>query len=221
MGKLLGLFFLISPLMALSQMSTVELVIKPVPKPITRDTATDNWNQSQPEYQNLSNGAKDVLYWTNFCRSRPMKFWDSVVIPILKAFPTLEGSESQELKQALQQTGALPMFKLNRVLLKTSQEHANDICRKPSTPSHSSTNGTSFGSRMKLVGIYNCASENMSLGNQDPLLSVILLYLDIGLPDLGHRKSLLNPQLVELGIGYAKYDKGRFFIVEDLACKQD
>ena len=221
MLRSLVLCLLMAPFIVNAQMSTVELVVKPVPKPITRDTATDNWNIAQPEYRNLTAGAKDVLYWTNYCRRQPMKFWDSVVVPILKAFPNLEGPESQSLKAAFQSTGSLPMFSLNTQLIKTAQNHAYDICKKPSPPSHTSVDGTSFGSRMKQAGIHNCASENMSLGNQDPLLSVVLLYLDIGLPDMGHRKSLLNPELLEMGIGYAKYDKGRFFIVQDFACKQD
>ena len=75
---------------------------------------------------------------------------------------------------------------------------------------------------MNRAGIKYCANENISISSQSILLSVLLLYLDIGLPNLGHRKALLNPSLVETGIGSASYGKemGQFFLVQDLACLQ-
>jgi uncharacterized protein YkwD len=115
--------------------------------------------------------------------------------------------------------GSLPMFSLNTTLINTAQAHANDIARHQSPISHNSTNGTDFGARIKKAGIRYCASENLSLGS-DIVLSVVLLYLDIGLSDAGHRKTLLNANLLEMGVGLAKYGKEDFFIVEDFACSQ-
>jgi uncharacterized protein YkwD len=73
---------------------------------------------------------------------------------------------------------------------------------------------------MKRAGIHTCASENISIGYQEVLMSVVLLYLDIGLPEMGHRKTLLNPTLTEIGIGCTNYGKDQVFIVEDFACTQ-
>ena len=77
-----------------------------------------------------------------------------------------------------------------------------------------------FGTRMKQAGIKYCANENISLSSQSVLLSVLLLYLDIGLPGLGHRKALLDPSLREIGVGSALYGKDQYFLVQDLACSQ-
>ncbi len=220
MRRILALCLLFLPFISFSQISTVELMVRPVPKPATLDETVDNWDRSLPGYKNLSGEAKAVLYWTNYCRNDPQKFWDSIAMPLLVTFPNLKTSESRSLKADLLKAGPLPMFTLSNTLIGTSQAHANDICRRPSPPSHTSTNGTDFGTRMKNAGIQYCASENMSLGNQDVLLSVFLLYLDINLPELGHRKTLLNPALVEIGVGYGDYGKGQFFIVEDFACAQ-
>jgi uncharacterized protein YkwD len=46
------------------------------------------------------------------------------------------------------------------------------------------------------------------------------LYLDINVPDLGHRKALLNPSFVETGIGISTYKNGNTFLVEDFSCRQ-
>jgi uncharacterized protein YkwD len=112
------------------------------------------------------------------------------------------------------------MFRLNSSLIKTAQDHAVDIASKKALPSHLSTKGEGFDVRIKRAGIKYCASENISLSNQSILLSVVLLYLDIGLPELGHRKSLLADNLREIGIGSARYGEDQYFLFQDLACAQ-
>lgn len=217
--QLLLLFFF-APLLSNGQMSRVKLIVKAVPQPVSREDAVTGWNAVQPGYQELNEDSKAFLYWVNFCRSNPGRFWDSAVIPVLKAFPTLKGPESESLHKDLLETGPLPMFVLNTKLNAAAQSHATDIGSKSSTPGHNGSDGTDFGTRMKKAGIRYCASENVSIGSQGALLSVLLLYLDIGLPEKGHRKALLNARHKETGIGAAPYGKDQVFYVQDLSCSQ-
>jgi uncharacterized protein YkwD len=46
------------------------------------------------------------------------------------------------------------------------------------------------------------------------------LYVDEGVPDLGHRKTLLNPSFVEMGIGVGHYPENKVMVVQDFACDQ-
>lgn len=220
MYKTLAFLFLLIPFLSFSQLSIVELEAKKVPEPFTRDAAVDRWNLSQPGYPLLPKEAQALLYWTNYSRNNPKQFWDSAVVPILALFPSLNKQEARSLEQTLGQTGPLPMFTLNAQLVKTAQAHAADIAGKNARPSHTSTNGSDFGARMKQAGIRRCANENISLSSQSILLSVVLLYLDIGLPDLGHRKTLLDTNLREIGVGSALYGKDQWFLVQDFACQQ-
>ncbi len=220
MHKLVTVFLFILPLFSFSQIATIELEDRSVPEPKSRDSIVDKWDLSQPGYQKLSQQARELLYWTNYSRNDPKKFWDSAVVPILAVFPPLNRSEANSLKSDLMKVGELPMFSLNDALIKTAQSHASDIGARKSPPSHISTNGTDFGTRMKAAGIKRCANENISISSQSILMSVILLFLDIDLPDLGHRKSLLNPSLQEIGVGSAPYGKDQYFLVQDLACVQ-
>lgn len=221
MVKILVILFLSLPLSSFSQLSMIELEEKPVPHPATRDSAVDSWNLSQPNYNNLPDQAKELLYWINYCRNSPQKFWDSVISPVLATFPTLNKSEARSLRIDLAKVGRLPMFGLYEGLTKTAQAHASDIARKRTPLGHNSTDGTDFGTRMRRAGIKSCANENISLSSQSIVLSVVLLYLDIGLPDLGHRKSLLDPNLRETGVGSALYGKDQYFLVQDMACLQN
>lgn len=220
MRKTLVFALLIIPLLSFSQLSVVELEAKRVPEPLTRDAEVEQWNLSQPGYPLLPKEAKDLLYWTNYSRKNPKQFWDSAVVPILTLFPSLNKAEARSLDLTLGRIGSLPMFTLNAQLVKTAQAHAADIAGKNVRPSHTSTNGTDFGTRMKLAGIRRCANENISLSSQSILLSVVLLYLDIGLPELGHRKTLLDGNLREIGVGSALYGKDQWFLVQDFACQQ-
>jgi len=209
------------PFIVSAQLSSVQLEAKDVPKPVTKDTAVANWNARQPGFATMSQQGKDFLYWTNYSRVNPKRFWDSVLLPVLKAFPNLQSTYSQSLKTDLYNSPNLPLFKLNPILMKTSQGHASDIGLKKAQPGHNSTDGRTFVDRVKGAGIIRCAGENISLGDVDPLLSLVLLYIDYGLPELGHRKTLLNSTYVETGVGVSSYgDTGSTFIVEDFACNQ-
>lgn len=220
MFRFLMVTFLFLPIFSFAQMASIELEVKPVPEPTHRNSAIDAWNLSQPGFSMLTAESQEFLYWINFCRKDPTGFWEKVVVPILHTFPSMNGPEAQSLKEDLAKAGPLPMFTLNARLVQTAQSHASDISEKSATPSHTSTNGTDFGSRMKKAGIRYCANENIAVSSQSTLLAVVLLYLDIGLPEKGHRKALLNASLTETGIGSAQYGKDQVFLVQDLSCSQ-
>jgi hypothetical protein len=213
------LFLLLIPFAATSQ-SVVTLEQKEVKFNLTRDAEIDQWNMSFNSYSDLSNEEQDILYWTNYSRKSPQRFWDSVMVPILVSFPQLRGKFANSLKADLSNAGSLPLLGLNDTLIATAKGHALDIGLKRASISHTSTDGTTFSNRLQSAGIRNCGSENMSLGGGNILLSVAMLYLDYGLDNLGHRKTLLNPEYIYMGIGAIQYGREQLFFVQDFACNQ-
>lgn len=212
---------LIASLSSYSQLKNVVLEAKEIPKPAIMDTTVSNWDGSQKPFTKLEKQVKEFLYWTNYSRANPKRFWDSVVTPILETFPSLKSSYSESLQRDLYASKPLPLFKLNNNLVFTAQSHASDIGLKKTAPGHISTDGRTFSNRIHAVGIKDCGGENVSLGDVDPILSLVLLYIDYGIPELGHRKALLNADYVETGIGVSPYgDTGSIFIVEDFSCAQ-
>lgn len=216
--KLLFCLLLTIPFMARSQ-SVVVLEQRQINFNLAVDEDVMDWNQSFRSFRNLSKEEKEILYWTNYSRKDPARFWDSVMIPILQVFPQLRGKFASSLKSDLLAAGKLPLFGLNDTLNLTAKGHALDIGSKTASISHTSTNGTSFSNRLQNVGVRNCGSENMSLGNGDVLMSVAMLYLDHGLENLGHRKTLLNPEYIYIGVGATNYGN-QLFYVQDFACNQ-
>jgi len=114
----------------------------------------------------------------------------------------------------------LPYVKPNLSLLKISQTFASEMASNNASPSHTSLSGLSFGDRMKAAGIINCAGENISFGPSNPVLMLVLLYIDQGVTNVGHRRTLLNPAFVEMGVGFGKYSNGNTIVIQDFACKQ-
>jgi uncharacterized protein YkwD len=189
-----------------------------VPAPIIKLTAVEAFNAKQPNYNELNSQEKEVYYYTNVARTNPSYFLDSVVNPILVAFPHLKGKYANSLKSDLRKAGNLPFLKLQPKLNATAKAHANDMASATGDYfSHNSTNGQSFVDRMRKARINAYTAENISMGQQAVILSVVLLYLDIDVPDLGHRKTLLDPKYTQIGVGVSYKTQEQFYIVQDFS----
>lgn len=197
------------------------LPLKAMPALPSKNASIVQYLEGFPEYNFLNKEQKDWFYWTNYSRSNPKRFWDTIITPILTNFPTLRNSNVQSLKEDLYKATPLPLIKPNATLLKASQAFANEMAAQNAPPSHTSPSGSTFFDRMKASGIINCAAENISYGVSDPLLMLVLLYIDEGVPNLGHRLALLNPVNVEMGIGISKYSNNNTIVIQDFACKQN
>jgi hypothetical protein len=193
-----------------------------IPKPQGIEKKVSDWNERQPGYENLSIKERQFFYWVNYSRKNPRKFFDSVVKPIVDVYPQLKGDNLSSLQKDLNLSPSLPLLSLYDKLNQMAAFHAQDITQHKAKPSHNSTNGETFADRFKRSGLGNCGGENLSYGAgyADPLLMLVLLYLDINVADLGHRKALLNPNFIHTGISVSFYDDGNVIIVEDFACAQ-
>lgn len=192
---------------------------KMLPSLPARNTAVVNFLNSFPELKGVPFHVAEWFYWTNFSRHSPRAFWDSVVAPLIQTYPQLKTDNSESLRKELQKSNRLPMFRPNQQLMKTAQAHSADISRLGKL-SHSSSAGAPFEQRVFKVGIQKCAAENLAMGLPNPVFSLVLLYLDEGVQDLGHRKNLLNPYYVEMGIGISSFQKRYVMAVQDFACDQ-
>lgn len=200
---------------------TMSFEDKMIIEPQQKNSIIVAFNQSQKEYNLLSESEKEFYYLVNLSRYNPKEFYDSIIISTLSLFPQLKGPNSESLKKDMSTTLGLPLLSLNGNLLKMAHEHSFDITSNNASPSHNATNGESFGDRIKRFNIQKCAAENISFGQNEPVFLLSLLYLDINVPGLGHRKTLLNPNLTTTGISGSYFKNGSFFLVEDFACPQN
>jgi hypothetical protein len=215
------LLFLFLPLVAISQhMGSTTLIVKELPRVPIKDVVVDSYLNQFAEASGLTGQQKEWFYWTNYSRSNPRRFWDSVVAPLIATYPNLKNDYSNSLKNDLYNVAPLPLLKPNINLIKIAQKQAKELAEKEARPSHTSPAGVSFSERMKAIGVKKCAGENISFGPGSVPLMLTLLYIDEGVPDLGHRKTLLSPSFVEMGIGIGNYSGDRYMVIQDFACSQ-
>lgn len=176
--------------------------------------------QSYPRYDSMPSLIKEWFYWTNYSRTEPKEFYDNVVRPLSTAIPALQTSNLKSLQRDLYKAEALPMLKPNDALSSVADQFVKEMTSKNAKPSHNSPSGSTFQTRMQSISIKGCAGENLSWGKPNTVLMLVLLYIDQGVSDLGHRKSLLNPLFTEMGVAYSMYKDGKFMVVQDFACNQ-
>ena len=209
---LFSILFLLIGWSAKGQGSVVLLSSIVYDYPTAWDDSVVDFNKSQKGYSRLTNREKEYYYWINYSRKNPKRFWDSICMPIIKKQPALKNSRyAASLKVDLYSLETLPLLRLNDTLITTAANHAKDIAKKHKSISHTSSNGTTFAQRMKNAGINYASGENIGMGPDDMIMSLFLLYLDQGLADLGHRKTLLNPKYLSIGLGV--YQKNRTYII--------
>ena len=189
---------------------------------IPKDREIAKLISSQTKDIYLSKPEKDLLYWMNFARKYPRQFYDDVVCAYIKIYPELvkTGQNNESLKNDLYSAQPLPLLLLDENLTNMAREHASDV-RLRNNPSiaHSSSSGLNFQQRAIKFGFQNvCLGENLSYGSGSVLMQLVLLYLDAGHADLGHRKNLLKPAFTNIGLASAQLDDGDVFFVQDFSC---
>lgn len=193
--------------------------VKAIPIPRSFDKQIDSINRSNTYYNLLNSSEKELFYWMNYSRNNPKQFWDSCVLPMIKQFPNLNGSNAKSLEKDLAAVGPLPLYSLNKSLIGTAQKHALDNLNQGRI-NHQSADGKRFDQRMREIMIKRCASENLASGPSNMLFALVLLYLDIGVADTGHRKCLLTPSFTELGLGARTKTGDTYYVCQDFACYQ-
>lgn len=211
-----------APISLLAQhFGTTRMEVKALPGLPAKDRAVEHFMNSFTETSSLTSYQKEWFYWTNYSRSNPKRFWDSIVAPLIKVYPEFQNSYSVSLKKDLFSTAPLPLLKPDTALLSIAQDQANSLASKNASPSHTSPNGNTFQSRVQKANIKSCAGENISFGPPNAVLGLVLLYLDQGVPDHGHRLSLLSRSYTEMGIGISAYPNDMFMVVQDFSCSQN
>jgi len=127
----------------------------------------------------------------------------------------------KSLKKDLDKVKNLPMLMPDDGLNKSARYHAKDSGKK-GLVGHTSSDGVNFGKRLaKYVKGWNRLAENCSYGYPDAVNIVGQLLWDDNVPGLGHRKSILSPDLEYIGVSIQPHTIYRYNCVMDFCAKFD
>jgi uncharacterized protein YkwD len=122
----------------------------------------------------------------------------------------------RSLEKDLKNVKLLPMFWPDEALSWVAKQHAKDLNRN-NIAAHTSSDGRTPKDRIGKMYPKKASGENLAFGFSSGLGNVCMLLLDKGVPDLGHRKMILNTpyQLNTVGISIQPHKTYRYCAVID------
>lgn len=169
-------------------------------------------------FNTLSKDEQEVVYYMDYARKNPSIFLDRAINAFLNGHPEVKSSYTKSLQKLFEGLAPLQLIYVDTTIGHISEAHAKDL-QVHNVISHTSTNGTSFKDRMSGV-LKGCGSEAIHASPRFTALEAVLMLLfDFNVPDLGHRKSLLNINFTKAGFGVASGNHGNTILVIDFSCQ--
>lgn len=176
--------------------------------------------ESDSAFRKLSQKEQTMFYWVNVFRKNPKKFYSAVIKEFIRQFPEANKQEVKSLERDINKVNTpLPLFVPDAGLIQMSYAHSNDLKRRGGVITHKSSSGKDFGQRIKEAGNYGCGAENIFIGSDGPLEALIMLLVDYGVPDKGHRLNLLDPAFGRMGLSFSQVATNKTVIVQEFACE--
>jgi uncharacterized protein YkwD len=184
------------------------------------------YKQADTRYFNKCNTAKEigyltqeeklVIYYINIVRTNPKLFASKYLKSYLDTAPIKKTAYLKSLINELNSMQSLELLEPQYDLYEIAKKHAIEMGIHGKT-GHVTANGESYENRANnLSKRYEKALENCQYGYSDALSVVIDLLIDEDIPDLGHRKSLLNKDVKYIGTAIRKHKVYRFNCVIEL-----
>ncbi|WP_164972691.1 CAP domain-containing protein [Lacibacter luteus] len=215
---LLACFFLFSSL-SFSQ-GVLTLKDKPFAYKAVVDSSLLKSLNASSSYKSLSPVEQESVYWLNYFRQNPKRFWNTVMREFLLQFPEAKSSYTGSLEaDILKAPQSLSIVLPDSGLFAMATLHAFDLKKRNGVISHVSSSGKTFVQRIHAAGKYTCGAENIFNGSYNGLEALIALLIDHAVPDKGHRVNILDPKFQLIGLSFIQLSSGKGILVQDFACR--
>lgn len=156
-----------------------------------------------------------VIYLMNLARHDGNKFIKDYLNDYVASKDKQDNRYVKSLYEVLRKTKGVAPLLPSKKLTAAALHHAKDM-GKTGQVGHDSSDGTSFKTRIHRY-VPGAAAENCSYGRKDAVSIVMQLLIDNGVPSLGHRKTILNPNYKYVGVAIEPHEKYRYNCVQDFA----
>ncbi|HRG58902.1 MAG TPA: CAP domain-containing protein [Bacteroidia bacterium] len=167
----------------------------------------------------LTQEEKAVIFYINLVRVDPKLFAQTYLKTYIDTASIKKTKYLESLKNELNKMKGIAPIEPQFDLFEVAKKHAIEMGNQGKT-GHVSLSGENYESRaMELSLRYEKAMENCQYGYSDGLSIVIDLLIDEEIPDVSHRKSLLNPEVKYIGAAIRKHKVYRYNCVIELGYK--
>lgn len=169
-------------------------------------------------YKALSSQEKEIAYYLNYARQNPEVFLQKAINVFLQSHPEVKSSYTKSLQKTFEGLSPSPIIFPDAAFSVVARSHATDLSSH-NVVSHNSTDGRTFKDRAQSY-VKGCGSESIHATPKfNALEAVLSLLFDFNVPDLGHRKSLLDIRFHRGGYGVSVNPKGNSIVVIDFSCQ--
>lgn len=161
----------------------------------------------------LVDDEKKLIFYGNLARLNPALFLEKIVTPYTQ---NDESEYVTSLKDDLKKMSPIHPHIPYKPLAEAAKFHAEDM-GKAGNIGHTSTDGTSFGNRLKKYVKMSGMAENCSYGKEKPIDILMQLLIDEGVANKGHRISILSPNYYSIGVSIKPHKTYRFNAVQDFS----
>lgn len=178
----------------------------------------------------LTGEEKDIVIYMNLARMDGERFFNTFLQDFIDVYNeqmkqynnyeklriNRKDSYYRSLEKDLKNVKLLPAFWPDEALSWVAKQHAKDLNRN-NIAAHKSSDGRMPQDRIGKMYPKKASGENLAFGFPSGLGNVCMLLLDKGVPDLGHRKMILNTpyQLNTVGISIQPHKTYRYCAVID------
>jgi hypothetical protein len=190
----------------------------------------ENWNITlldTARNEDLTEAEKNIVLELNKIRSDPRKYAELYIKPMLQYFDgylykepgkeeiTQEGIiPVEECYYFLSRMRSVPLLFPEKGLSSGAKDHVKDQCPAGIT-GHTGTDRSGPRDRVMRYGTGDYIGENIAYGPNRADELVIRWLIDDGVPDRGHRKSLLHPEFNQVGVATGTHRRfGTMCVIE-------
>jgi uncharacterized protein YkwD len=151
---------------------------------------------------------KKVVEIINQVRTNPLVFLNEVALPYIEENELSRNRYAKSLIRELDKVDSMQPLAFENSLQRMSEEFADEAGKK-GWVGHKRTSQR-FEKHANYIDIN---AENLQYGYDDPLDIVMDLLIDIDIPNLGHRKNILEPRFSLVGVSIKEHKTYDFITV--------
>ena len=168
----------------------------------------------------MSEEEKQSVYYINLVRINPPLFASTFLKDYLDANDMKKDKAIRDLIGQLESTPKMVVLRPNETLTNFARAHAKDMGESGRT-GHNASSGAPFYDRIKpLTAEFSGVNENCNYGNERGIDATIDLLIDRNVPNLGHRRNILDPEMELIGVAIEPHARWRFNCVQDFGTKK-
>jgi hypothetical protein len=163
----------------------------------------------------LSETEKESIFYMNLLRINPRLFTETYFADYIKSKDIKKDKLVKDLIKELEETPKMNPLLPDKQLSDFAKAHAIDMGQSGRT-GHNSSKGKPFRDRISdLEHHFMAINENCNYGNEDAVDAFIDLLIDRNVPNFGHRKNILDPEMKLVGVALEPHERWRFNYVQD------